>query len=152
MPVSGVETAGLVLASLPFIIEAAKRYKSGVSEIRDVVSSRRYNEKLQEFYEDFYTEVVLVNENVKVVVNNLPGLSEDRRDTLRSQIALKDWTPDQDVATALQSLFGGGYESFEIAIKKIMRLLGRIVDGQSTREDGVDKVSCRQSQAYQAFF
>ncbi|KAL8750455.1 MAG: hypothetical protein Q9184_006418 [Pyrenodesmia sp. 2 TL-2023] len=51
---SGVECAGLALAVLPHVIEAAKSYKNGVDSIRDVLSISRRDSELEDFYRELW--------------------------------------------------------------------------------------------------
>lgn len=139
--ITGVETTGLVLAVLPLVIEAAKVYSNGVEEIKGVVVPDRHNDLQQQFYEDFWFEVIAINKNIEYVVDSLPGIKDDRKKELKSNMHLEDWTPDNEVAEALRLMFGGEYEFFEMAINKIMRLLGRIVSRSKLELSGAEAVS-----------
>lgn len=118
---TGVETAGLVLATLPILIEVAKSYKSGIDTAKDIVVQSRQDENLSDFYTRFLFEVTILNSEIGILIDGLPGLSNARRETLLQNIRLEDWQPDADVSLSLQKCFGRRHYSFCVTINKIMQ-------------------------------
>ena len=141
--VTGIECAGLVLAVLPLFIEAAKSYKKGVDTIRDLISSTRRDERLEEFYEDFWWEIFVLNRQIREVVGALPYLSDDRKTELTVAGHLGEWTVDADVAEALEEFFnsGGDYNTFMVIMTKIVNLLAQVVKDSTVHISGTDVVS-----------
>lgn len=128
--VTGVECAGLVLAILPLLVEAAKAYNAGVEDIRGVIQKDRQNVMLQEFYEDFLIEVTFVNRNMERVLDALPDLLDSQKTQLKAEFQQQLWLPTTEVAKSLSSLFGNQYGAFEMTISKIMRLFGKVVNDE----------------------
>jgi hypothetical protein len=133
--VTGVECAGLVLAVLPLVIEAAKVYSEGVEDILDVVKSSRSNEKLKEFYEKFFWEVWLFEYRVKRIIDELPKIPDERKSLLVANLHMNDWAPSSDIAEALQEYFGtSDFNMFDLVMKKCVKLIGQLVeDKQATK-------------------
>ena len=128
---SGVECAGLVLAVLPLIVEAAKAYTEGVEDIKGVVKKRDQDDILQEFYEDFLIEITFVNRNIERLLEALPHIHESEKSKLKKEFRIQQWTPEKEIALALKELFESQYGTFEITIAKLMRLIGRVVSDES---------------------
>ena len=141
--VTGIECAGLVLAVLPLFIEAAKSYKKGVDTIRNVISNSRRDERLEEFYEDFWWEMFVLNRQIREVVEALPYLSDDRKTELLAAGHLGEWTVDADVAEALEEFFKSGshYDTFMVIMTKIVHLLAQVVKDSAVHISGTDVVS-----------
>ncbi|KAI4112478.1 MAG: hypothetical protein LQ338_008307 [Usnochroma carphineum] len=100
---SGIECAGLVLAVLPLVIEAAKT--NGVGPIRAVLSSSRRDDELEDFYHELWMELFLLDRQLRDIVHALPFLTEERKASLLSGDNLTQWTVNSDVAEALQEHF-----------------------------------------------
>lgn len=130
--VTGVECAGLVLAVLPLVIEAAKAYSEGVEDILDVVKSSRSNEKLEEFYEKFFWEVLEFELRVKQIIDALPEIPDERKSLLVANLHVDDWVPSSDVAEALQEYFGtSDSKKFDLVMKKCVKLIGQLVEDKT---------------------
>ncbi len=102
---SGIECAGLALAALPLAIEAAKSYKSGVNSIRDVLSSSRHDDSLEDFYRELWFEMYSLDRQLRDAVEAFPILTEDRKASLLKAENLGQWTFDSDIAEVLQQYF-----------------------------------------------
>lgn len=142
--VTGVECAGLILAVLPIVVQAAQVYSGGVEDIRDVVESSRSNEKLEEFYERFFWEVSEFEYQIKQIIDALPKISDERKSRLVANLHMNDWAPSSDVAQALQEYFGttSDFMKFELVMKKCVKLIGQLVeDKQTTNIEKSDLVS-----------
>lgn len=145
--ITGIECAGLVLAVLPLFIGAAKSYKQGIDTIRDVISQTRRDEKLEEFYEDFYWELYLLNRQIREIVGALPFLSDHRKTELTTAEHLDEWTIDADVVRALEDYFNSetDFNAFMVIMTKIVQLLAQVVRDTSLQISEADKVSQQKS-------
>jgi hypothetical protein len=142
--VTGVECAGLVLAVLPLVIEAAKVYSEGVEDILDVVKSSRSNEKLKEFYEKFFWEVWLFEYQVKQIINALPKIPDERKSLLIANLHMNDWAPSSDIAGALQEYLGtSDFNMFDFIMKKCVKLIGQLVDDKQATKIKKEDLVCR---------
>jgi hypothetical protein len=144
--VTGIETAGLVLATLPLFIEAAKSYGKGVDTIRDVASSKRRDDRLQDFYDDFWWELRIFDQQVRTLVRGLPYLCDECKAALErdmSSQAPEGWEENVEVARALHHYFGSSsdYDSFILILSRILKLLARLVGEKTVHLSGVETVS-----------
>lgn len=139
---SGVECAGLALAVLPLAIEAAKSYKSGVDTIRDVLSSSRRDNELEDFYHELWMEMFLLDRQLRDIVHALPFLTEDRKASLLSGENLSQWTIETDVTEALQVHFNSetDYHAFMVIMGKIVQLLAQLIKDSTTHVDQKEMV------------
>ena len=148
---SGIECAGLVLAVLPLVIEAAKAYKHGVDTILDVVSNSRRDDKLEDFYGDLWWAMFLLDRQLRDIVYGLPFLTEDRKADLLKAGNLNQWTGDADVTEALEEYFNSrtDFQAFTVIMGKIVQLLVQLIKDGSTRVDRKEMVSYDHSIRYQ---
>lgn len=140
--ITGIECAGLVLAVLPVFIQAAKSYKRGVDSIYNVTSHSRRDERLQEFYEEFWWETVMLNRQIRGIVDALPYLSNDRKTYLAAAEHLEEWNQDTDVSQALQEFFSSemDFEDFMVIMTKIVGLLVQLVQDSTVHISIIDMV------------
>ncbi|KAL8707450.1 MAG: hypothetical protein Q9220_007538 [cf. Caloplaca sp. 1 TL-2023] len=131
---SGVECAGLVLAVLPLAIEAAKSYRSGVRSIRNVLSTSRRDEDLEDFYQELWMEMFFLDRQLRDIVESLPILTEEPKAGLLKPENLHQWTLDSDVAEALQQYFNSDtdHQAFLLIMGKIVQLLAQLVKDETT--------------------
>ncbi|KAL8921055.1 MAG: hypothetical protein Q9208_005946 [Pyrenodesmia sp. 3 TL-2023] len=144
---SGVECAGLVLAVLPLVIEAAKSYKNGVDTIRDVLSSSRRDSELEDFYQELWYEMFLLDRQLRDIVDALPILTQDRKASLLRAENITEWSSDSDVREALEIHFNSrnDLQAFWVIMGKIIQLLAQLVKDDST---DVDRKQMDQSGLY----
>lgn len=140
---SGVECAGLVLAVLPLAIEAAKSYKNGVNSIRNVLSSSRRDDDLEDFYQELWMEMFFLDRQLRDTVDAFPFLTEDRKASLLKAENLNQWTLDSDVAEALQHYFNSDTDrhAFMLIMSKIVQLLAQLIKDETTHIDKKQTVS-----------
>lgn len=126
---SGIEVTGLVLAVLPLFIEGAKAYSHGLETIRKTVSRRERDEKLMDFYDEFYWEIVQLDRQTSGVIKSLPYLSDKRKAELTMDIRLEAWEADADVAQALSDYFGSkeDLDAFLHVMGKIAQLFSQLI-------------------------
>ncbi|KAG4034206.1 hypothetical protein MFRU_003g01790 [Monilinia fructicola] len=126
---SGIEVAGLVLAVLPLFIEGAKAYSHGVETIRKTVSRRERDEKLIDFYDEFYWEIVQLDRQTLGIIKSLPSLSDKRKAELTIDIHFEAWQAEVDVAQALLDYFGSkeALDAFLHVMGKIAQLLSQLI-------------------------
>ncbi|KAF2436658.1 hypothetical protein EJ08DRAFT_674523 [Tothia fuscella] len=129
---TGIEVAGLALAILPLVVEAAKAYSSGVNTILNVTLNSRRDAKLQDFYDDFWWETDLLHRHLKGLVTDLPLLCPDCKAALESDETLTAWEQDQAVRDALSMYFGSQNEldSFTLIVGRILGLIDKLVQGK----------------------
>ena len=141
--ITGIESAGLVLAVLPFFIETAKSYKRGIDTMHDQASQTRRDEKQEEIYEDFRWELLLLDRQIREIVEALPSLSDNRKTELTTADHLEEWTVDADVACALEDYFKSETDlnAFMVIMTKIVQLLAQVVKDTSVKISEADKVS-----------
>lgn len=143
--ITGIECAGLVLAVLPIFIEAAKSYKKGIDSIYNVTSHSRRDEKLQDFYEEFWWETEMLNRQIRGIVDALPYLSSERKAYLAAAEHLDAWNQDADVSQALHEVFSSimDFEDFKVIMTKIVGLLVQLVQDSTVQITIKDMVSNR---------
>ncbi|ESZ91986.1 hypothetical protein SBOR_7643 [Sclerotinia borealis F-4128] len=126
---SGIEVTGLVLAVLPLFIEGAKAYSHGVETIRKTISHRERDEKLMDFYDEFYWEIVQLDRQTLGVIKSLPYLSDKRKAALTIDIRLEAWEAEADVSQALFDYFGSkeDLDAFLHVMGKIAQLLSQLI-------------------------
>jgi len=142
---SGMEVAGLALAILPLVIEAAKAYAHGAESIRQVISKEHRDNRLQEFYEEFWWQTSFINRTLRNLVSSLPLLCDDCKATLLKDFALEEWETNAVVEAALLNHFGSEKEldDFILVMKKILTLMNSMIDVKASNLDPGDKVSER---------
>ena len=140
---SGIEVIGLVLGVLPLFIEVGKAYSRGFESIRKVSSSRERDEKLMDFYGEFYWEIVQLHRQIEGIVEHLPHLSDKRKAELSMDMRFQDWQPEADVAGALLDFFGSkeDLETFLVVISKIAQLLSQLIKDTSVNISADHRVS-----------
>lgn len=138
-----MECAGLALAVFPIFIEVAKSYKTGINSIRDVLSKTRRDEGLEDFYQELWWEMYLLDRQLREMVDALPILTEDRKASLLKAENLEQWTLDADVARALQEYFNSetDLQTFMIIAGKIVQLLAQLINNKTTHIDRKQMVS-----------
>ncbi|KAL8658450.1 MAG: hypothetical protein Q9226_000982 [Calogaya cf. arnoldii] len=145
---SGIECAGLALAVFPIVIEVAKSYRNGVDSIRDVLSSSRRDEGLEDFYQELWMEMYLLDRQLRDTINALPVLTENRKASLLKAENLQQWTVESDVADSLQEHFKSktDLQAFMVIMGKIVQLLAQLVKDESTH---VERKQMDQTGMYQ---
>lgn len=141
--ITGVECAGLVLAVLPLFVETAKAYARGVDSIQNVVLYSRRDEKLQEFYEDFWWEIAQLHRQIRGIVELLPYLSDERKTELTTDMHLEGWNQDADITEALHGFFRSDNDLnvFLTVMSKILQLLAQLVKDSTIHLRRADMVS-----------
>jgi hypothetical protein len=140
---SGIECAGLVLAVLPLIVEAAKAYSDGIDSILDVTVKSRYDQNLQFFYDDFYAEVCLLGRVRKQIHSAiLVGHSGDIT-LLEPSHILTNWQSDPGLETALRNFFGTDdqFNEFTLYSRRLLTLLDKLLDGSNSEPRENQRVS-----------
>lgn len=136
---SGFEVAGVVLAILPFFIEAGKSY---VDTFRKAVTRSARDEGLLDFYEDLYIEMYELRKHIETLVLELPGLSDERKQEVVDSRELDGWDQAGDVATALEDFLPSpdDYAAFHMVMEKVLDLLARLVKDETVHLSRSDKV------------
>jgi hypothetical protein len=140
---TGIEIAGLALAILPLVIEVAKCYAHGVNSIKNVVISERRDEKLQDFYQEFWWETYAIDGALNAIVNGLPLLCQGCKEALFAERSLSMWEEDEEVKRALLLYFRSkeGVDAFILVLSNILEFVDRLIRVQSTQLTASDTVS-----------
>lgn len=140
---SGVECAGLALAVLPLFIEVAKVYSDGVESILDVTIKSRWDERLEDFYFDFYMQLFYLNDSMQRIRNFLALHDPSTGNTQQSTEVLTRWNHDPGWEKSLRRYFGSDdrFNAFTIISKKILLLLQQLLKDKPNRMSSKDQVS-----------
>ena len=118
--VTGVETAGLVLGSLPLLISALEHYEDIVRPTKEFFTWRKHRRKLvQELYTLRASYDQAINLLLKPIAdtNELITMVEDPLNDL--------WTAGP-IAAKLQDMLGPAYDPLVLAIGEVAEILGGI--------------------------
>lgn len=139
---SGIEIAGLVLATVPLFIELGKASSKHISLFTKSITSSRRDEGLEDFYECLLAETILLNSHIHEIINSLPYLSNQRKDEIRSSRNVDNWKEESDVATSLRGLFSKeDLDSFLSTMDKVVQLFARLLNDDTVHLSKEDKVS-----------
>lgn len=139
---AGFEVAGIVLAVLPFFIEAGKAYSDQARAFRQAIMPSKFDQELQDFYEEFYWDTFELQKNIEKVVLELPSLSEHRKQQVIKSRDLDKLDQTKDVATALEEFLGAGdYAAFQMVMEKISDLLARLIKDETVHIAESEKVT-----------
>lgn len=136
---SGVEIAGLVLATLPICVEIAKAYCRGANTVFDVVLHSRRDDKLLQFYEDFYWNVSEINKHVQYISTAATGDIS----SLKSVLSLREWRENPATAEGLHRVFESeiSYQQYIVITEKIVKLLYLLLANESLFIDRASTVT-----------
>lgn len=117
----GIELAGLVLATLPLCVEAGKAYYRGIDVLGNLVRHSHRDEKLSEFYEDFYWNI---NE-LEGYIQEISIIAAAGTSQPASIFDVNQWHAIPGVTEGLKRAFGddAGYHQYIVTIERIARLL-----------------------------
>lgn len=127
---SGIEIAGVVLATLPLCIEIAKAYSNGVDTVLNVALKSKYDERLADFYDEFYWNISELDQNIEYVWIAAMGRSCDRPSTLD----LTRWDNRPDIATNFRRFCrsDAAFHQYLLITKRIATLLVQLVADETT--------------------
>lgn len=116
--VTGVETAGLVLAAFPLIVSAIQQYREGLELLKDWW---RYRTKFLEFSGNISTQRLIFEENVEILLS--PIVTSD----VEMAALLKDpggpeWAKP-DLTKRLERRLPKSYDSYMRTIQDLNRIL-----------------------------
>jgi hypothetical protein len=140
---SGIEVAGLALALLPLFVETAKVYSKGMKSIQNVAMNSRRDEKLLDFYDDFWWETDRLHRQVKNLVNCLPNLCPACKSAFESDKTLTLWGQDEAVRESLLEYFGSQeqLDAFTLVMTRILGLFDRLLKDRVTHLSASEKVT-----------
>jgi|SRR3569833_193642 len=129
---SGFEIAGVVLAVLPFFIEAGKAYAQNVGALQKATSRAKRDEKLSEFYEMFWWETFELRKQIEKAVNELPNISPERKRKIidSRDLDVENWAKATDVAQALKDFLASedDYLAFQKVMEKVLSTLTKLIE------------------------
>jgi hypothetical protein len=134
--VTGIEIAGLVLASLPFVAKSLTDYANGIETLR-LFRTGRYSRQYREWASGIETQRVILLNNITELLDDLvedeEEISEMKRDGQHAR-----WThPDTD--KELQRRLGADYEPFMNNMRELCDLLSQMERrlGPHTRDNSM---------------
>jgi hypothetical protein len=141
--VTGIETAGVVLATLPLCVEAAKAYARGVDTFCDFALHSRRDEALADFYDEFYWHVAELDQHVR----HISKIATAGTSQPSSLLTLKQWHETPQLEDALIRGLGNedSYHQYIITTEKIALLLGLLLKHKTLYIKKADVVSQRLS-------
>lgn len=141
--VTGVECAGLALAVLPLFIEVAKAYSDGVETIFNVIIRSRWEERLENFYLDFYLQLFYVEEIMQRIREAVRAGSPTTQNLPKSTRLVTDWYCNPNFEGVLKGYFQSDerFRIFTMICKKILMLLHQLVNDGTNRICQKDQVS-----------
>lgn len=138
---SGIEIAGLVLATVPLFIELGKASSKHISLFTKSITSSRRDEGLEDFYEFLLAETILLDSHIHEIIKSLPYLSNQRKDEIRSSRNVDNWREESDVAASLRGLFSKeDLDSFLSTMDKFVQLFARLLNDDTVHLLKEDKV------------
>lgn len=140
--VTGVECAGLILAVLPLFLEVAKVYSDGAESIANVVIKSRWDGLLEDFYFDFYIQMVYLDramQRIRAAVNGAYGVTKNN---LKTNRLFAEWHNDPVFESERTRYFGsdGPFEAFTRTSTKILVLLHDLIEDKANRMTAMDQV------------
>lgn len=140
---SSVEFAGLALAVLPLFIETAKAYTDGVESILNVAIRSRWDEKLEEFYEEFYYQIVELNNNIGKIRTPIATSALSNENLPNSSGFLAAWQNDSNIEKQIRSYFRteDNFNQFTRINKRLVMLLSGLIQEKGNRLSRKDEVS-----------
>ncbi|KAF1957355.1 hypothetical protein CC80DRAFT_491484 [Byssothecium circinans] len=131
---SGIELAGVVLATLPLFVEIGKAYSKSARTVLNVTQNKRRDAELIKVYRDFYWYVTEINENIERIF--FSGTSGPRP----SALDIVEWHNCADIEEQLERFFISetAYNKYLQATEQIATLLTQLISDHSvglTRKD-----------------
>jgi hypothetical protein len=139
---TGTECAGLVLAVIPLVVEIAKAYPEGAKTVRDTIQPKRFDDALDDFYQELFCQLFEFQDRMQWIVESLPGLSQARKAELMHHFTEEDWRAGSDVAQAFASIFPapGELYRFETIVKRVVKQTGQLIEDKSAYISKTDAV------------
>jgi hypothetical protein len=121
--VTGVETAGLVLASIPLAVSLAEHYRSGLKPFRD----------LRHFHREFKSHAVQVGTQHAIFRKNLDKLLRQIVPAAEAELLMKNpgglaWT-DAQLEQKFKTILGESYGPIIDNIAEINRVIDKLKKG-----------------------
>lgn len=128
-----VEVAGLALAVLPIIMEAAE-YRCG--SLKPALHQKTKDDKMADCYQEIHNELALLGACLRSLVKDLSTLPETQRESLL-QLQQQAWN-DPAVSRALEQRLGDSHQAFQHTLADILCRLDAIVSNQALKLDRKD--------------
>jgi hypothetical protein len=118
--VTGVETAGLVLGSLPLLISALEHYDDLVGPTKQFFRWRKHKRKL---VQELYTLRASYDQAIEIL---LKPIAEPDDSITMMEDARSDLWNDGPIADGLRDTLGSAYDPLILTILEIAEILGSI--------------------------
>lgn len=136
---SGFEIAGVVLAVLPLFAQAGKAH---IATLHKAASRATRDDKLEEFYREFWWETFELGKLLEQVVQGLPAVSEGRKQELLGSTDDETTWAAPDIAAALNEFFASSDDhlAFQKVMEKVLDLLSRLIKDETIHVSQEEKV------------
>jgi hypothetical protein len=121
---TGVETAGIVLAVLPLIISALEHYKQGLRPILLVLRWRRHLNQLNKLIRRLTAQHVHYKQDLIALLK--AAVPNEKIERLLVLDDFKDLLEQEDVGLKLQLYLDFAYDAFQDTVKEYRRILEEI--------------------------
>src|SRR5262245_3096932 len=128
---SGIEIAGVVLATLPLCVEIAKAYTGVIRSGLNMAIPSRYDERLKDFYYEFYWNIGELDKNiVRIWTASSRGIGNRP-----SALELSRWHNSSDVENNLKQFLKSdtAYHQYIITTTQIATLLVQLLADGTNR-------------------
>lgn len=116
--VTGVETAGLVLAAFPLIVSAIQHYREGLEPLKDWW---RYRTKFLEFAGNVSTQRLIFEENIEILLSPIVA-SDVEMAALLKDPGGPEWA-NPDLTKRLNQRLPKSYDSYVRTVQDLNRIL-----------------------------
>lgn len=138
---SGIEIVGLVLGAIPLFVEFGKATATNADAAKRAVRSTQRDDKLREFYIDFFKETVLLHQQIELIIDSLPLLSASRKTEIKEGRQVDNWTNETDIARALGQFFTEkDLAAFFVLMERLLELFARLVEDGRVHLSQTDQV------------
>jgi hypothetical protein len=122
---TGIETAGLVLATLPLAVEIAKAYSNGARTISALSRNSRHDTALSDVYLKFYWNITEIDQHIEYIWHEAMGVMEQRP----TAIELDQWQSRPEITEKLERFFQSdrAYRQYSVIANEIVALLVQLL-------------------------
>ncbi|KAK5094729.1 hypothetical protein LTR70_003881 [Exophiala xenobiotica] len=129
---TGVEVAGIVLGSLPLVIEALKAYNNGRREAQTIFQTRYHDHVKSELVTDLYWELWFLGRLLKKLIGDVPGLTDDERRNLLSCADDHQWHREARVVRLLMHYLKDDFALFDWCLGEVYLSIKKLFEDEVT--------------------
>lgn len=139
--VTGVEVAGIVLGSLPLVIEALKAYNSGRREAQTIFRTKYHDHVKSELVTDLYWELWFLRRLLKKLIGDIAGLTDDERRDLLSCPNDHQWHREARVVRLLMHYLKDDFALFDWCLGEVYLSIKKLFEDEVTASISSSAVS-----------